>query len=284
MAAPGELYLLAAYLAIGLMSITVPTYAIAVTYLARETSESRKDLQKRRKELVQKLEGLKKRLEDEAGVASILEEIKKYEKEDERLKSRQLYLSVKGAVALPFTSFLLALVVAAYGYYSGSNGVIPLFLLTFMGMGLFLLTKSLLAIEQAAMRPEEILLPDLRATFASKATSMSAKASEKRMVSFLIWNEGKEHAEDVLVMVLFEQGFRVGPGKNYSVVPQPSESEYADYTAVCFELNLMHADTFDSYDVNLTMPEKAGSYSIPVGIHARKIGKLNSELRLEISA
>jgi hypothetical protein len=107
------------------MSITVPTYAIAVTYLARETSESRKDLQKRRKELAKKLEELKKRLEDEAGVASISAEIKKYEKEDETLKDRQLYLSAKGAVGYPFASFLLALAVAAYGYYWGAMKRFP---------------------------------------------------------------------------------------------------------------------------------------------------------------
>jgi len=282
-AALGELYLLAAYLAIGLMSITIPTYAIAVTYLARETSESRKDLQKRRKELAQKLEALKKRLEDEAGVASISKEIKEYEKEDNRLKSRQLFLSAMGAVGLPSVSFLSALVVAAYGYYSGGNGGTPLFLLTFMGIGLFFLAKSLLAIEQAAMRPEEILLPALRVTFASKATSMSAKASEKRIVTFLVWNEGKEHAEDLLVMAFFDPEFNIMRGGDYRIVRQLPESDHPDYNAVCLEEKLIHADTFNSYDVYLTMPKKAGSYFIPVQVRARKIGKLDSELRLEIS-
>jgi hypothetical protein len=153
-----------------------------------------------------------------------------------------------------------------------------------MGVGLFNLAKSILATEQAALRPEEVLLPALKVTFASKANSMSAKASEEKMVNFLIWNEGREQAEDVLVMTFFQPEFNVRPAQGCYAARQPPESDYPNYTAVCFEHKLIHADLFTSYSVNLTMPEKAGSYSIRVSIRARKIGKLDSELRLEISA
>ena len=43
-----QIFILIAYLAIALMSVTVPTYAIAISYLARETSRSVEDMKKRR--------------------------------------------------------------------------------------------------------------------------------------------------------------------------------------------------------------------------------------------
>lgn len=112
-----QILLLIAYLAIGLMSITVPTYAISVSYLARETSKSMEEMRKRRKDLSEKLDELKKRLEIELGVESIKQEIEKYEMEEKELKNRLTCLSAKGAVGYPFLFFVFALVLAAYGIH-----------------------------------------------------------------------------------------------------------------------------------------------------------------------
>lgn len=282
MAALGELYLLAAYLAIGLMSITVPTYAIAVTYLARETSESRKDLQKRRKELAQKLEELRKRLEDDAGVISISEEIKKYEKEDERLKERQLYLSAKGAVGYPFASFLLTLCVAAYGYYSGTDGAIWSFLLIFMGIGLFHLGKSLLAIEQAALRPEEVLLPALSVAFDSGADTTSCKAAEQKDITFLVRNQGKDLAETICAMFFFSPEFQVIRGGQRRAKQLPVHT-HPNYEAVIFDYDVIHPVVDVMSPVTLKMPDKPATYDVPVTVSARKIGRLEFRLRFEVS-
>lgn len=284
MAAINELYMLVAYLAIGLMSITVPTYAIAVTYLARETSESRKDLRRRRKELADKLEELKKRLEDDAGVASIAEEIRKCEKEDEHLKNRQLCLSMKGAVALPFVSFLLALLIAAYGYYSGGDVVILMFLLISLSMGVILLMKSLLAIEQAALRPEEVLLPDLKVTFDSGADTMSFKVSEEKSVGLLVTNLGKEIAEEVHVIYLFgpQFGIRQIVGANYQAITQGPTSPYPNHKAVAFKIGAVPVIFAVMTEVHLVMPDKSGTYDVQVEIRARRVGLLKSQLHFVI--
>lgn len=54
MGSANELFLLAANLAITLMSVTVPTYAISVTYLAKETSATIEEPERSRQELSRK--------------------------------------------------------------------------------------------------------------------------------------------------------------------------------------------------------------------------------------
>ena len=93
-----QILLLLAYLAIGLMSITIPTYAISVSYLARETLRTIKDMEKRRRDLSEKLEELKKKLEQKPGVKELKSEIRAYEEEEKQLKDRLECLSAKGAV------------------------------------------------------------------------------------------------------------------------------------------------------------------------------------------
>lgn len=264
------------------MSITIPTYAISVTYLARETSRTIQDLGKRRRELAEKLDELRKKLEDEAGVKAIEQEMAKYKEEDERLKDRQLCLSAKGAVGYPFAGFFVALAVVAYGYYTGGNELSPAALFLSMGYGVYRLSKSLAAIERAAMRPEKVLLPDLKARFSSGASSMSFKVSQQQAVEFMITNEGEDVEEAVMVTFNFSPEFGVKPGTDYDVVKQGPTTAHPGWNSTFFKIDIIHVDLSIDVEVNLKLPDKPGSYVVPVVIRAKKVGKLESELRFEV--
>jgi len=266
------------------MSITVPTYAISVTYLARETSKSIQDLHKRRKELAEKLEELRKKLEDEAGVKAIEQEMAKYKEEDERLKDRQHCLSAKGAVGYPFAGLFTGLAVAAYGYYAGGNGWVPLALFLSMGYGVYRLAKSLVAIEQAAMRPEEVLLPALGVSFETRARSMSFKVAEQREVRFRVFNMGNDIAEKVHVMLFFTPEFQISPGPNYTVTRQGPLTRHPNHDGVTLRFQEIHVNLSQIRRVKLKTPDKPGTYDVPVEIRERRIGNIHSRLRFEVSA
>lgn len=138
--------------------------------------------------------------------------------------------------------------------------------------------------EQAALRPEEKLLPAFRVAFESGALIERYKAGEEKEVKFLVHNYGKEIAEDVCIMVFFPHDFEVKKRAGYHVVKQkPVGTRYPNYNAAEFVYKLIHVEVrMDIGPVLLKMPEKPGNYQIPVAIRARKIGLSDYQLTIEI--
>jgi hypothetical protein len=279
-----QILLLLAYLAIGLTSITVPTYAISVSYLARETLETLEDMRKRRKDLSEKLDELRKKLEKEPGVEGIKEEINKFEEEEAELKDRLECLSVKGAVGYPLGGFLLGLICAACGIYilPGNASLLMLASIIFIVFGLYRLAKSLLAVEQAALRPEEKLLPTFRFSFTSGSSVETFKAKEQKEIEFLIINYGKDIAEDIDLMIFFPPEFKLLKKPAYDIVKQIPTARYPNYNAAEFEIKILHVEISQPGAVLVEMPEKTGSYKIPICIRARKIGKSDHQLTIKV--
>ena len=279
-----QILLLLAYLAIGLMSITIPTYAISVSYLARETLRTIKDMEKRRRDLSEKLDELKKKLKQEPSVTELKREIRAYEEEEKQLKDRLECLSAKGAVGYPFGSFASSLFFAALGVYIFPKYV-EIFIIAsalLIGYGLYRFAKSLLAIEQAALAPEERLLPTFRIAFESGATVERYKVGEQKDVVFIIHNYGKEIAEDVVLMIFFPPDFKLEKKPGYSVVYQSPPIRYPNYNAAIFREKLIHVEVVIPCRVSVKMPQKPDVYQIPVSIRARKVKRSDYQLSIEI--
>jgi hypothetical protein len=279
-----EILLLLAYLAIGLMSITVPTYAISVSYLARETSKTLEEMRERREELSENLDELRRKLKKEPGVEEIKKEIQRFEEEETELKGRLECLSVKGAVSYPFVGFVLGLLCAASGIYffPESTSLLILPTILFVSYGLYRLAKSLLAIEQAALRPEEKLLPTFRVSFASKSSIERFKAKEQKIIGFRISNYGKDVAEDVNVMVFFPPEFKVLKKPGYTIVPQGPAYRHAYHNAAKFRKKILYVELAAPFTVKAIMPDEPGIYPLPVCVRARVIGKSDHELTIEV--
>ena len=279
-----QILLLLAYVAIGLMSITVPTYAISVSYLARETLKTLEDMRKRRRDLSEKLDELRKKLEEEPGVEGIKEEIEKFEEEEAELEDRLECLSAKGAVGYPFGAFALGLVCAAYGIYIfPENTSLPILAsIISIAYGLYRLSKSLYAVEQAALRPEEKLLPTFRVDFESGATVEKYKLGEEKKVGFHVHNYGKEMAEDLDIMIFFPPVFELLKMRGYGIAKQGPKTRYPNYNAAEFDFKLIHVAFEMPLTVHVKMPQKPDIYKIPVAIRARKIGISDHQLTIEI--
>jgi len=280
-----QIFILIAYLAIALMSVTVPTYAIAISYLARESSKSMEDLKKRRKDLAEKLDQLKKELEEKPGVEAIEGEIRKYKEEETELKNRLFSLSARGAVGLPFVFFMTALVLASYSIHTNIADSSLLFTaMASIGFGLVFLANTLVAIERAALRPEEALLPAFRVAFKSGATVERFKRGEQKEITIVVTNYGKETAENTQVAFFFPPEFDVSPKRDYTIVKQESAfTDYPGYNATFFDVPIFHIDVSLLLAVLIKMPDKLGRYDIPVSIKAKRIGKSEHTVRVEIA-
>jgi len=243
------------------------------------------DMKKRRKDLAEKLEQLRKKLEQEPGVEAIEREISKYKEEETELKNRLGCLSAKGAVGYPFASFMVALLSASYNIYTSIVDLrILLLAIGAMSFGIYRLGKTLVAIERAALRPEEKFLPAFRVAFESGATIEKFKPSEEKAVPLLVYNYGKDAAENVEIMFFFPPQFGVLPQPSYSLVKQPSFTTYPEYNATVFRVEVFHVDIFMLFSVSAKMPDAVGRYEIPAIIRARRIGKSEHKLSIEIAS
>ena len=84
------------FLTIGLMSVTIPTYAISISYLGRETEETLNELRRRRELFSVEVDRVKTRIKQETSETALValrELVTRYEKEEGSLRSRLFFLS-----------------------------------------------------------------------------------------------------------------------------------------------------------------------------------------------
>jgi len=153
--------LLLAFLAIGLISVTFPIYAISVNFLPKQKWEDEKERKERLKELQAKISELARELENkDAKTETIKEQLNKYEIEREGTELRYQYLTAKGAVLVPAIVLIVALLLAVFGIYAfykdSRDGAISLGAGSslFSVLALFRLYKTISAVEYGALKPE----------------------------------------------------------------------------------------------------------------------------------
>jgi hypothetical protein len=159
--------LILAYLAIGLVSVTFPIYAIAVNFLPQQKWESEKQRSKRIAELKGKITRISSELGAKVGdsnqIKSLRDQLDKYENELRGTKLRVNYLTVKGAVIVPVAVLLVALVfsiIGLYAYYKDlREWAIGLGVISALGSGFasYRLYKTVSAVEYGALSPERTI-------------------------------------------------------------------------------------------------------------------------------
>lgn len=278
-----QVFTILAFLAVGLASITVPTYAISVSYLARETTKTSELIKKRQEELQDKLEKFKLRLKESTETKELKKEIKKYEERIGILKERLSYLSAKGAVGYPLSGFLGAFSLSILGiYYHIAKPYFIASVVFLIIVGLTFLSRALIGIERAALR---IISPEFEVEFESGTTVEKFRAEEQKEISFAITNTGEDLAENVRLVILFPPDFDVIKKGDYGIAKQSGRATYPDYNAVLHYVPppvCIYVDDEVTFKVSLKMPERTGRYEIPIEINARNMRRSKHQLTIEI--
>jgi hypothetical protein len=278
-----QAFILLAYLTIGLISITVPIYAISVSFLARETAKTSEIIKRRQEELQEKLEGFKLKLKESPETEDLKKEIKNYDERIEEIETNLSYLSARGAVGYPISFFLAALIFAILGIYSNpasENGVMVLTGL-FIFFGLVCLGRALVGVERAALR---IPSPEFHVEFESGATVEKLVVGEQKEILLTIGNIGEDLAETLRVIVFFPPDFDVIERENYNIFKQTGHAIYLNYNAVYYyyPLPCIYAGDLSVIRISLIAPRRTGKYEIPVHIDARNMRKSEHRLVIEV--
>lgn len=276
-----EILLFSAYLSAALISVVIAVYAVAVSYLGRETSRSIWSLKKRQMELKKRI----KKFEEKPDVAEMEKEIKKYRLEETTLKDKLRFLSLNGAVLLPLSALSLGLFFSLVGIYvyqwhqniSSYIGAS----LSANAIGIVFLLIVLKTIEWAALR---VPLPSFEVFFKSWLKEEKMMTKEKRGMQIWICNHGEIMAEDLDIFVFFPPDFKV-PSKEpfYRVIPQGKGAEKPNHNAAVFSLGRVHINIeMLSPEIVVEAPENPDRYKIPVCIYERNTGETEYELLLEV--
>jgi len=286
-----QILLLLAYLAIGLISVTFPIYAISVNYLPSEKWESEKEQKKRIDKLRNIIEKLNKELsgEKEEGerFLEIKQQIENYEVEKENLEMRVTYLTAEGAVKNPIIGLIIALFASGAGvyfFYEGNeqsvivSGIISG---TIIALVLLRLYKTISAVEFSALRPARTI--EFEVIFASGEKIFEIKQGVETEVKIGACPE--ERVEDFQMWIGIPEGVElkeIVTTENVSVLHQPPRATFPAPIVVLAELPTAHKLVFQA--VNFTvLAEKTGEYKLPIGIQAKEIHIIQTWLTLKVS-
>jgi len=280
-----------AFLSIGLMSVTIPTYAISISYLSRESESTLRDLRRRREQLSEKLGDLGKRLKEEPSMRTTIKaEIAKSETEEKQLTERLFSLSYNGAVVHPLAAYLLSLGFCVYGtLYPPTDPWFLLLPIAPIVYALYRLQNTLQAVETGALRPEEELLPRFKIAFKDGRTNIGVQTGNSTNLEVGIHNIGPGYARGIDFFLAFPPDFTIPEPTN----PDIRIGEQA-FDEVIRDVNIKgYLGVWSYYEripqgvswgvVIPVTPTKKGTYKVPSVVYSEKTEPTTEILIVEVS-
>ena len=281
-----QVLLILAYLAIGLIAITFPIYAICVTFLPQERWESEKERKKRIEKLRAKISELTAELKgeqhDSGRVAQLKEQLGRYESELKGTEMRDYYLTARGAVGQPVIYLALALLSAGLGMYSFEleilEGVIAFGFFSGLcsAMAVNRLYKTVTAVEYAALRPARTVDFEIGFDEIGEMTKKVKLKTGTEVTTLARSDEGD--VENVVLQMRFPNEIELSLQTN---VPHIIASPYPEYTIIgIYKQFVPRGIAFGLR--GFATAKKTGKYIVDVKICGKGIHEVRKELTLEV--
>ena len=279
-----QVLLILAYLAIGLVAITFPIYAICVAFLPQEKWESEKEREKRIEKLRGKISELTAELKgeqhDRGRVTQLKEQLGRYESELKGTEMKDYYLTARGAVGQPVIYLALALLSVGLGIFSFElevlEGVITFGFFSVLGsaMAILRLYKTISAVEYAALRPARTVSFNIE--FREGTTRKELKRGKNGEFNLRAWTD-EQDVENFSLWAQFppELEIPVKSGPNFDII------KYPEHTQVVIEQAFLPRTAMIGFRLT-PAPKKTGKYSIPVKVHGKGIYEVQKELTIEV--
>ncbi len=284
-----QILLILAYLAIGLISVTFPIYAISVDYLRQEKWESGKERKKRLEEVKGQIAELARELsgesEDSERFHQINDQIGRYKSKKESLE----YLTARGAVMKPIILLALALLASAigilflYSEYAELESALLCGALSggFSAVAIYRLYRTISAVEVAALRPARTI--EFRVDIGERGKTtheIKLKQEAELKIAAGTTEEDLENVE-ISVFVPPEIEFRDLSYKDEVATRQPRGTDFPNYMGVTRNIPYVHRGNFQVVAFRV-IPKKVGTYEIPVQVFAKGVYEHQAWLTLRV--
>jgi len=283
-----QTFLLLATFNIALISVTIANFAVSASYLGRETRLSRKRMERRKQDLLFKLEKMQKDVQ----IGDLKQEIRQAEKDISKLSKRMFLLSWVGAVILPTVFFVISFVSAMLGMNSESlttnlqiHGFLDQQFIIFssgtIALGFLVLLVVIKTIDSAA---RNIPVPRLDAMFNNRSNKIAIKPNQTSRIEVYISNNGEEIAEDVEAYLIVPSPLVIEPIGNQIVEKCGDTSPFPNCTIAYLRTQaFIYEDSTYSEFFAITAPHEKRLYEMPVWLYARRIGRTEQKLSIEVT-
>jgi len=290
-----QILLLLAYLAIGLISVTFPIYAISVTYLRQEKSETEKERKKRIEVLKSKIASLTAKLgrahADSEQIAQLKEQIERYETEKADIEMKVNYLTAKGAVLHPVTILFVALLLVISGihfYYEEARGYQQGFGLV-VGIGVISaaicigaigrLYSTICAIESAALRPARsvdfiVMVKD------DKENTLEKLKLKKETILSISAVSKEDSVENFQMFARFPSEFEI-LGKETDRTEDPTVSRFHNMTVLSLKEGFLPKRIETDITI-MIIAKKVGVFPIGVTICGKEITDYEETFNMKV--
>jgi hypothetical protein len=284
-----QILLILAYLAIGLLSVTFPIYALCVTYLKQEKYASEKErkrsMEKAKDEIIKLTNEMSTETKGSGRFRELQEKISYWTQESERLEQRPYLLSARGAVLVPILLLSGALSFACIGiycYYEGYEPGVFIFVvgnLFFSCLAMIELYQTICTVEHAALRGA------VEVELISKFKETGNRTHEVKIAKEVDITIGIRSPDMDLEManffVFFPSEIEVKAVSRGSVGLQPETASFPNYTLVLYSAEFAPKIFFESVTCRI-LAERVGEYKIPIKVSAKGIEESTSELTLKV--
>lgn len=283
-----QVLLILAYLAIGLIAITFPIFAICVTFLPQERWESEKERKKRIEKLRAKISELTAELNgeqrDTGRVAQLKEQLGRYESELRGTELGVEYLTAKGAVGRPASYLVLALISVGIGLYffnlESLEGVIVFGTISGLlsAMVVHRLYKTIAAVEYAALRPARTVEFKVDVHPIGKKSMVIKHGKETELEVTASTDEAD--VENFVIYIGIPSELAV----TEMAVSEPLLHRYfigEEYTTLILERSFLPRE-INVVNIFPVLPKKIGEYSIYVRICGKGVYTYKKELKLKV--
>lgn len=276
------------YLAIGLISVSFPIYAISVNYLKQERNEADTEKTRKIQQIKQQIDSLTTQLcgksKDSDRFKDIQKLIKKCEKEQKKLESGVLSLSAMGAVFRPLYYLVIVLISTSIGmyYYYEQSPIVYAFLVLatgLSGLSLYCLFKTILGIERAVLRTGRTV--QFKVRFKSGQNPIKMKLNEEKPLSIGV-TPIQERVELIHLQVFYPPEFELVKYPHNKPILQPAGMEFEGYNMIRHDEPFSVPDVYCGFSV-LIKPKKIGEYNIPVLIYGKGIEAYKTNLNIVVN-
>lgn len=286
-----QILLILAYLAIGLLSVTFPIYAICVTFLKQEKWEAKKEREKKVENLKRNIANLTHELEgkskDSERFKEIEKQIKNYKKELKRIKARFIHLTALGAVVLPVILLSIALIdacIAIYFFYEEVEHWLAFFTIgsiVLSGGALWSLYKTISAVEHATLRPARTV--EFNVSYEGGETTQEVRFGKEEILAISVGTVEAD-LENVEVSIFFPPEIEIKSllTKNIHLEWQPEGFDFSGYNAIITKPNFVFSGTYKSVKISV-VGTKIGKYEVPVKVCAKGIYEYHGGLILNVA-
>ena len=283
-----QILLILAYLAIGLLSVTFPIYAICVSYLRTEKHEAHFGKKKELEIVNEKIASLtlkKNSSKTEEDLKQITTEITKYEKKRKKLEAHGESLTARHAVLYPTLLLLMGLAFSILGIIVLDNEQPPFDIVVGLGsvsafwitLALGSLYATIKKIELASLRSRKTI--DFNVVFKSKQKTVQIiKGKVKRIDVGVLCSE---YIDRFCLRLFLSPQIEVKSARGARITLQPKGFLYEGYTLLSYERDCLTTGAYTAFNLEV-ISNKVGEYRIPVHIDGKGIHRYTTNLFVSV--